>query len=269
MYSIGSNTTNRSLPLLTDVEILSNTVSVNGGGIYNGQFSSPVLVNVIVAGNSAVNGGGGGIYNTESPWLALVNVRISGNVAQKGGGLFNNSTGATVSPKLINVTIAGNEALNYGGGVYNLGLVTLRIRNSIIWWNWAGGGIPSSIYNESGATSTIGYSIVLGTGDGSAGTGDPAESNMETDPLYANYPTSSPIPNIDGSYLLASGSPAIDEGLDDNYPDTWEKWQSLIGTDGVIDTQTRYDDYIAPYINTDLGGNNRFQPPIDMGAYEF
>jgi hypothetical protein len=70
-----------------------------------------------------------------------------------------------------------------------------------------------------------------------------------------------------GDYALKAGSPAYDAGDYDRYPDTWAKWSLYVG--GVIDTEAKYNTYIAPYIVNDLIGLSRFNGPPDMGAYEY
>jgi hypothetical protein len=68
---------------------------------------------------------GGGIHNHGS--LVLVDSALTGNVAHSGGGLTNASTGNAI---LENVTITGNAAAKWsggigGGGIENLGELEL------------------------------------------------------------------------------------------------------------------------------------------------
>jgi hypothetical protein len=176
---------------------------------------------------------------------------------------------------LTNVTISGNSASTNGGGMYNSGssdsFSLPEIRNSIIWGNGADPGIS----NGSGSVPVISHSIVHNSGGSlswniSAGTD--GGGNLDTDPLFAGWidPAGSGWEATGGGdYRLTTGSPAIDAGDNNSYPNTWAKWQSLIGTSGAIDTQAKYDACIAPYINEDLAGNTRILgTAIDIGAYE-
>jgi hypothetical protein len=81
-------------------------------------------------------------------------------------------------------------------------------------------------------------------------------------------PGSVTVPNSSGDYRL-NGAPAIDAGDSDSYPDTWDKWQTLIGTGEGIADEAEYNMYIAPHLSGDLAGAVRMQgTAIDMGAYE-
>jgi hypothetical protein len=144
-----------SSPVLTNVTIAGNTVSFmgggDGGGMYNTDSSSPVLTNVTIAGNIAPIGGGMS-NNSSSP--ILTNVTIAGNSASpfsssgNGGGMSNNSS----SPVLTNVIITGNSASphgmgsSYGGGMYNTGSSSPVLTNVTISGNVAslGGGMSNN-----------------------------------------------------------------------------------------------------------------------------
>jgi hypothetical protein len=91
------------------------------------------------------------MYNTSSSPV-LTNVTITGNRAVNGGGMYNN----TSSPVLTNVTMAAISECS-GGGMFNLNSsASLRIRNSIIWGN---AGTNPGIYNNN-SSATVTYSIV-------------------------------------------------------------------------------------------------------------
>ncbi|WP_143053930.1 hypothetical protein [Parapedobacter koreensis] len=86
---------------------------MRGGGIVN-HYTSPILTNLVINGNSTVGGGGGMDNRCASP--VLTNVTISDNLANYGGGMANSFCAA---PTLVNMTIKGNAVPNDGGGVYN------------------------------------------------------------------------------------------------------------------------------------------------------
>jgi predicted outer membrane repeat protein len=101
---------NYSSPILQNVTISGN-YAIEGGGIYC-DGSSPILQNVTITGNSADYGGGIYCYSDSNP--SLENVTITGNSAESGGGIFCYNYS---SPILQNVTISGNYAIE-GGGIY-------------------------------------------------------------------------------------------------------------------------------------------------------
>ncbi|MDR1100591.1 MAG: hypothetical protein LBL28_08935, partial [Treponema sp.] len=128
----GGVSNSNSSPVLTNVVISGNkaiddTLSYGeGGGIYNGFGSAPVINGVSITENEAVEGGGG-MFNYDSSPVVIgtvitKNKVINGrkgydNTTSGGGGICNEDS----SPTLINTVIAGNDAgiYGYGGGFYN------------------------------------------------------------------------------------------------------------------------------------------------------
>jgi hypothetical protein len=251
---------NSSSPVLTNVVISGNTSSWSGGGMENFENCSPVLTNVIISGNSASTSSyGGGMLNVRSSPV-LTNVLIAGNVAGAGGGMSNQEG----SPILTNVTISGNS----GGGIFNnTPYPEILISNSIIWGNTAG---TAPGIRGNGATVT--YSIVQDSTDTSNGNvADPGAGSTNSPFVDLGWqdPASVTMPNSEGDYRLKSGSPAINVGNSDLYPDTLIKWGALFAspTDNPI-TAAIYNAYVLPALAKDLGGNPRLNGTIDMGAYE-
>jgi hypothetical protein len=239
-----------------------------GGGMCHGLASSPsspVLINVTVSGNSASSAGGGMYNSTANTRPVLVNVLISGNTSgYNGGGM---SIMGYSSSILTNVTVSGNDASYSGGGIYNEHS-TADIRNSVIW-----GNSPDSIViSNFGGTAAITSSIVQDSGGSGAWTVPNAADgggNLDADPSFISPdPAAAGSPTTGGNYRL-NGGPAINAGDGGKYPDTWAKWQSLVGTSNGIATEAEYNLHIAPHFTGDLGGNSRIQgAAIDMGAYE-
>ncbi|WP_113661166.1 MBG domain-containing protein [Pedobacter nanyangensis] len=131
MYNVSSN------PIIANVTLGGNTAVNAGGGMYN-VSSNPILTNVIVSGNTTSSAGGGICNISSSP--RLTNVNLVGNKANLGGGMFNNGS----NPSLTNVTLAGNTAANSGGGMYNNGFSSPSLTNVIVSGNTAvssGGGM--------------------------------------------------------------------------------------------------------------------------------
>jgi len=84
----------------------------DGGGIWCGNSSSPIIINCTLSGNKAEYRGGGMFceYNS-SP--TLTSCTFSGNRARDGGGIYSNQS----SPMLEYCTFSGNHADDKGGGM--------------------------------------------------------------------------------------------------------------------------------------------------------
>jgi hypothetical protein len=137
---------------------ITNGLAVDGAGILNN--GTLTLTNATVSGNSTpyvFGASGGGISNSGA--LTLENTTVSGNSAAgsretgTGGGIYNGQGGVVT---LDNTIVSGNYARPYGGGIYNVG--TLTLTNSTISNNSAGFG--GGIYNES--TLTLDNTTVSG-----------------------------------------------------------------------------------------------------------
>lgn len=198
-----------------------------GGAVLNGGLSS--FRNSSFAGNIAASYGGA-IYNTATLSAAIFNCVFSNNRTVNGGGgggaVFNNNSYSWIA----NCTYYGNTA-DFGGAIHNYSNSIGIVRNSIIWGN------NSGIYNESGASADVQYTVIQG---GYAGTG-----NLNSNPMFVN--TATPA-GADGTWLTADDgltvlpcSPAVNAG------------DNTVLTGYPIDTR----------------GYPRFQyVTIDMGAYE-
>jgi predicted outer membrane repeat protein len=161
-YDGGGMYNYRSSLTLTNVTFSGNSATYQGGGMVNSS-SNPVITNVTFSGNSAASSGGGMSNSVGNP--ALTNVTFSGNSAGWGGGMHNSDG----NPTLTNTTFSGNSAGTYGGGIFNNS--GSPVLTNVILWGDTG---EEEIYNNSGATPTVTYSVVEG---GYAGTG-----NLDIDP---------------------------------------------------------------------------------------
>ena len=101
---------------LTDIHLISNTASVDGGGLYQGAAAGTItLVRGCLEQNSALGGSasnGGGAYAAGD--LVLTGTLVTGNAASRGGGgLF-----VSYIAVLTNATVLSNTAGQWGGGLY-------------------------------------------------------------------------------------------------------------------------------------------------------
>lgn len=135
-------------------------LSIDAGGasrVFNVDNGVAGLVNVAISDltitRGVTGGDGGGILNREN--LTVARTAITDNQADDGGGIANFS--GTLS--VVDSTISGNSAANWGGGVFNFSALaqTSTLKNSTISGNSAvrGGGI-----NNFSGTLTIEFSTI-------------------------------------------------------------------------------------------------------------
>ncbi|MCP5099478.1 MAG: DUF11 domain-containing protein [Chloroflexi bacterium] len=231
VVSIGNTTLTRLT--INQTEILTNTTTANGGGVYNsGNFATAVITASTISENSAVavgGGAGGGIYNNGI--LTINDSTIDNNHARTGGGIEHSGSNLYMT----NVTISANQANDDGGGLYNrssaiLTNVTLNgnvasgpdtggnifndeaqmaIGNSIVANSPSGG----NCFNSNGFLNSQGHNLDSGNSCGFAATGDKTSSN----PLLGMLQD-----NGGGTFIhaLSAGSPAIDMADAGMCPDT-------------------------------------------------
>jgi len=107
--------------IINNSAIISNTASLEGGGIYNS--GSMQLTNVTISGNHVVNntayvGGGGGLFNDNT--ATLTNVTIANNDAVFGGGGIQTGSGISFPSSPVTTTFKNSiVALNQLDTHYN------------------------------------------------------------------------------------------------------------------------------------------------------
>jgi len=164
---------------------LLNGFSIKGGYSFTGAA-------ITVNGESVKRTHGAGIYIQKSSPV-LTNLIISGNDAYEyGGGIYSQNNS---SPILTNVTISGNSAYYFGGGIYNEYLSSPVITNSIISGNSAmsGGGISNYYY-----TNTVLTNVVISGNSAVAQFGGGIYNEESSSPVLTNV-------TISGNTAVTSG----------------------------------------------------------------
>jgi hypothetical protein len=159
-----------------------NSVSLNGGGIYN--QGTLTVTQCTLSGNSvSQNSSGGGIFNLGGT-LTVTNSTLSGNSAGAGGGIFNAANvGSTVT--LTSSTLSGNSAGD-GGGIFNQG--TLSVTSSTLSGNSAPTGAGGGIFNQ-GGTLTVTSSTFSGNSAHASGGGNGGGGIYNSGPLTVTRST--------------------------------------------------------------------------------
>lgn len=138
VYSCGSS----SSPFVISGGTISGNVAQNSGGglkfyiaymkFERGEDENGNPTEAVLDGNVCL-GRGGGIY-TESGKLTVNGLTVSNNVSVYGGGLGTYS-GNSGSWELRHITIIGNEATRYGGGIqssYDLSIYDSVIKDNFV-----------------------------------------------------------------------------------------------------------------------------------------
>jgi hypothetical protein len=178
-----------------------------GGGIHVRRSEAEIDANRI-EGNLSQHGGGiyfEGDANFVQPYApTITNNVIVGNVAEVGGGglaLYY----APLNGSLRHNTIADNEGMLVGGGIYLASSDPLEISHNVITGNASAGEAGGGIFLASGYYD-LEYNDVFGNagGDLIGFPGDPIgeNGNVSVNPAFANAGA--------GDYAPAPGSPLID-----------------------------------------------------------
>jgi Bacterial Ig domain/Right handed beta helix region len=228
----------------SSVEILDNVITDNvGGGITLDVDGNPIIKNNIIMGNNNAGDLGGGIFilrNPDSDVLIVQNL-IAGNQAAYGGGLCLLGAGPL---KVLNNTIADNDAATSGSGIYDFGPDgRTELTNNIIYAKPGQAGLFCDSFRSQNPP-IIRFNNIFSSGGMAYGGHCPdmtgTNGNKSLDPLFADL--------TQGDYHLLQGSPSIDASYNQatNLPD-----KDLDGNQRVLD------------------GDGDGNAIIDMGAYEF
>ncbi|SVA80415.1 uncharacterized protein METZ01_LOCUS133269, partial [marine metagenome] len=260
----GDNWTDPSYMVINNSQIINNTTTGNGGGIYSEQ--TPVyFTGGSISGNTAVNGAG--IYFQNSDAI-LDNVKIYNNTASNHGGGVLQSTGTNLGVNADQVTyknviIASNNAV-YGTELFLSWGTKSVFTNSIIYKDtlynqnnrlidtnpgtnisllhsviWSNSGMIMNINGGgdegSAPVFSASYSNISNGQDGISSTIDFNEfatwgsGNIDVDPMF--------VDTANGNYNLLASSQLINAG----HPDSTD-------SDG-----SRADIGAYPYLNTFSG----------------
>ena len=188
-----------SSPVVTNCTIAGNSTRGCGGGVWCGESSEVMLASCEIADNSA--GGGGGVYCAESSVVSLTDCAITANraLSTSGGGVYC----AEASLTLTACTIAGNRA-SWGGGVYCRGLSSQALAACTIAGNSAGRGGGGVCCHEASPTLT-GCTIVGNTAVDGGGV-----VCVGASPALANCTLTANTASLGGGvYCDDSSSPAL------------------------------------------------------------
>ena len=194
--------------------VISDNVNLDGGGIYMLGAGTPIFKRNIIKGNNALGHRGGGIYMENISNALIVQNIIVGNQARAGGGLFWLVPQGSRGPRLVNNTIADNNATELGSGIFAEGFDDqVELTNNIIVAKPGQSGLYCGFSNDRNPP-IIRFNNIYSVGGRAYGgncsdmTG--TNGNISADPLFTN-------PTQD-DYNLQPGSFSIDAG-DNQAPD--------------------------------------------------
>jgi archaellum component FlaF (FlaF/FlaG flagellin family) len=234
-------------------QIIGNTITNNsllsggfGGGIMVSYFSSPVIQNNYIAGNSVYNSGGG--INLQSYLSPVVVQNIIVNNSTGGGGSgagINVSESSSAAGVVTNNTIVGNTAFDGSSGIFANVIGTLAISNNIVVAATGQNSIVCVPFRSTFPTFSHNDVISPGTGgqawSSNCASNAQSNGNISADPQFANA--------ANGDYHLLVGSPAIDSG-DNSAPNLPS--QDLDGNPRIA-----------------FGSATTCSDTVDLGVYEF
>ncbi|MBE0566534.1 MAG: T9SS type A sorting domain-containing protein [Krumholzibacteria bacterium] len=181
--------------ILVDVTVSGNR-SLGGGGGLHAVGGTLGAVNTVFASNTTGGGNGGGL-ETDGTVLDLRNVRVRDNrAANLGGGLSAFNAAGVVE----NCLVDGNAAASGGGVVAFAGGEPLALRNSIVAFNTAGGGLLAA-----GTGLLADYNNVHGNLGGDYPSGAPGPHDAAGDPRLLS-PAEPAL--LQGSVCIDAGDPA-------------------------------------------------------------
>ncbi len=230
-------------PVIENCVFENNYADADGGAV-NLYDSDTDFINCIFKNNECQNKGGAVSQSGSTSANWFTNCLFVDNTAREGGALW-----TLCDVNLLNCTIAGNTAMEHGGGLYYYSVYGY-IKNCIIWGNTASDGNQMSFQEYSAINFT--YCDIEG---GMAGfsyqdQGQVGGSYLHCFDLQPNFRETGDLP-----WKLGSNSPCINAGD----PNTSMSGVALEGLDGF----GRFmDSEVA------VGSLDDALDRIDIGAYE-
>jgi len=213
MYNVNS-----SSPHVSNCTFIGNLAD-NGGGMYNRNSSSPTLENCRFLGNEGARSAGG-LRNQDLSNAVLSNCLFSGNFTSlgpaNGGAVYNHNS----SPVLTNCTLANNDTIRWGGGIYSTNFSSVTLTNCILWDNSAGTAGPEIVLKTTASPSSmlVRYSIVEGGQaaallDAGSTLTWTANTNSTSNPQFVDAAGVDDVAGtFDDDLRLAVTSPGLDTG---------------------------------------------------------
>jgi uncharacterized repeat protein (TIGR01451 family)/CSLREA domain-containing protein len=133
-----------------------------GGGIFLDGGQATVLTSTIKANTAVGSGAGGGLYN-HGGTVVIIDSQVINNQADKGAGLFVDYNSQV---QIAAGSMADNSAVNYGGGIYNLGSVIITAASLARNVAGTGGAIKNMGEMSVNATTIRGNQAQSNTGGG-------------------------------------------------------------------------------------------------------
>ena len=224
LYCNGAGTGHVCNPTLSDLVLAGNFATNFGGALYanatGGGSSSPLVRESTFLGNHADNGGAAchdtGTSGEGDSSPTYVNDTFTANHAGSGAALSHRIQSGSGSLSLTHSTFGANSSLSGGGAIAAYGdggAPIVGVGNAIMWGD-AGPPANEELLIVGDVFLQFANSIVMGSG-GSA-SWNPAfgidkGGNIDANPLLG------PLQDNGGAtptFLPASGSPAIDHGVD-------------------------------------------------------
>lgn len=131
---LGGGIQNSGTLRMDQTDVVGNRAG-NGGGVANIAGARAVIVRSVLATNTTTSVGGGAIINSGD--LTVIQSRLTGNQAPTNGGGLNTQPGGV--SRLVQSTFDHNTSGGLGGGISNLGTVSLD-RTQVRFNSGPGGG---------------------------------------------------------------------------------------------------------------------------------